>query len=111
MVNEEDMNKLNQRFALTNFNSKREFYRDSIFKNRIIIIDVFGEFRKELREITSLISHNSTNLNQIAKAMNSTGVIYKCDIESIKKSSQNEILFLSRLQEKVSDYVINYMIG
>ena len=39
MVNEEDMNELNRRFALTNFRSKREFSRDSIFKNRIISID------------------------------------------------------------------------
>ena len=107
MVNEEDMKELNRRFAMTNFKSKREFYRDSIFKNRIISIDLFGEFRKELREISSLISRNSANLNQIAKAVNSTGIIYKDDIESIKKALQGELLFLSELREKVSDYIIN----
>ena len=94
MVNEEDMKELNRRFALTNFKSKREFYRDSIFKNRIISIDLFGEFRKELRELSSLISRNSANLNQIAKAVNSTGIIYKDDIESIKKALQGELFFL-----------------
>ena len=107
MVNEEDMNELNRRFALTNFKSKREFYRDSIFKNRIISIDISGEFRKELRELTSIVSRNSANLNQIAKAVNSTGIIYKDDIESIKKALQGELLFLSELREKVSDYIIN----
>ena len=35
MVNEDDIKELNRRFALTNFKNKREFYRDSIFKNRI----------------------------------------------------------------------------
>lgn len=40
MVNEEDMKELNRRFALSNFKSKRAFYRDSIFKNRIISIDL-----------------------------------------------------------------------
>ena len=94
MVNEEDMNELNRRFAMTNFKSKREFYRDSIFKNRIISIDLFGEFRKELRELSSLISRNSANLNQIAKAVNSTGIIYKDDIESIKKALKGELFFL-----------------
>ena len=94
MVNEEDMKELNRRFAMTNFKSKREFYRDSIFKNRIISIDLFGEFRKELRELSSLISRNSANLNQIAKAVNSTGIIYKDDIESIKKALQGELFFL-----------------
>lgn len=111
MVNEEDMNELNRRFAMTNFKNKREFYRDSIFKNRIISIDISGEFRKELRELLSLVSRNSANLNQIAKAVNSTGVIYKDDIENIKKALQGELLFLSEFREKVSDYIINEVIG
>ena len=111
MVNEEDMNELNRRFALTGFKSKREFYRDSIFKNRIISIDISGEFRKELRELSSLVSRNSANLNQIAKVVNSTGIIYKDDIESIKKALQGELLFLSEFREKVSDYIINEVVG
>lgn len=111
MVNEEDMNELNRRFALTNFKSKREFYRDSIFKNKIISIDISGEFRKELRELSSLVSRNSANLNQIAKEINSTGIIYKDDIESIKKALQGELIFLSEFREKVSDYIINKVIG
>ena len=111
MVNEEDMNELNRRFALTNFKSKRDFYRDSIFKNKIISIDISGEFRKELRELSSLVSRNSANLNQIAKEINSTGIIYKDDIESIKKALQGELIFLSEFREKVSDYIINEVIG
>lgn len=111
MVNEEDMKELNRRFALTNFRSKREFYRDRIFKNRIISIDISGEFRKELRELSSLASRNSVNLNQIAKAVNSTGAFYKDDIESIKKTLQGELIFLSEFREKVSDYIINEVIG
>lgn len=111
MVNEEDMKELNRRFALTNFKNKREFYRDSIFKNRIISIDISGAFRKELRELSSLVSRNSANLNQIAKAVNSTGIIYKDDIESIKKALQGELLFLSEFREKVSDYIINEVVA
>ena len=111
MVKEEDMKELNRRFAMTNFKSKREFYRDSIFKNRIISIDLSGEFRKELRELSSLVSRNSANLNQIAKAVNITGIIYKDDIESIKKALQGELLFLSEFREKVSDYIINEVIS
>lgn len=111
MVNEEDMKELNRRFALTNFRSKSEFYRDRIFKNRIISIDISGEFRKELRELSSLASRNSVNLNQIAKAVNSTGAFYKDDIESIKKALQGELIFLSEFREKVSDYIINEVIG
>lgn len=111
MVNEEDMKELNRRFALTNFKNKREFYRDAIFKNKIISIDISGDFRKELRELSSLVSRNSANLNQITKYINSTGVIYKKDIESIKKALQGELLFLSGFREKVSDYIINKVIS
>ena len=111
MVNEEDMKELNRRFALTGFKNKREFYRDSIFKNRIISIDISGAFRKELRELSSLVSRNSVNMNQIAKAVNSTGVIYKDDIENIKKALQGELFFLSEFREKVSDYIINEVVG
>lgn len=111
MVNEEDMKELDRRFALTNFKSKREFYRDSIFKNRVISIDISGEFRKELRELTSLVSRNSTNLNQIAKAVNSTGVIYKKDIELIYSGLELELSFLAEFREKVSDYIINKVIS
>lgn len=85
--------------------------RDSIFKNRIISIDISGEFRKELRELSSLVSRNSANLNQIAKVVNSTRIIYKDDIESIKKALQGELIFLSEFREKVSDYIINEVIG
>ena len=111
MVNEEDMNELNRRFELTNFKSKREFYRDSIFKNRIISIDLSGEFRKQLWELSSLVSRNSANLNQIAKAVNSTGVIYKNDIELIYFGLELELSFLAEFREKVSDYIINKVIS
>ncbi len=49
-------------------------------------------------------------MNQIAKAVNSTGVIYKDDIESIKKVIQGELLFLSEFREQVSDYIINQVV-
>ncbi len=110
MVNEEDMKEFNRRFALTSFKSKREFYRDSIFKNRIISIDISGAFRKELRELSSLVSRNSANLNQITKHINSTGVIYKKDIELIHSRLELELLFLAEFREKVFDYIINKVI-
>ncbi len=111
MVNEEDMKELNRRFALTSFKSKREFYRNSILKNRIISIDISGAFRKELRELSSLVSRNSVNLNQITKHINSTGVIYKKDIELIHSGLELELSFLAEFREKVYDYIINKVIS
>ena len=110
MINEDEMRELNKRFSYTNYKTKREFYKDSIFKNKIISIDISGEFRKELRELTSCISRNSANLNQIAKVVNSTGLIYKEDIENIKEALQGEFLFLAEFREKVTDNIINQVI-
>lgn len=110
MINEDEMRELNKRFSYTNYKTKREFYKDSIFKNKIISIDISGEFRKELRELTSCISRNSANLNQIAKVVNSTGLIYKEDIENIKEALQGELLFLAEFREKVTDNIINQVI-
>lgn len=100
MINEDEMKELNKRFSYTNYKTKREFYKDSIFKNRIISIDITGEFRKELRELTSCVSRNSANINKIAKVVNITGIIYKEDIENIKKSLRGELLFLVEFREK-----------
>jgi len=74
MVNEEDMEELNRRFALTNFKNKREFYRDAIFKNKIISIDISGEFRKELREFSSLISRNWKKHGPVINEQNEEGI-------------------------------------
>ena len=37
--------------------------------------------------------------------------VYKEDIESIKKALQGELLFLSKFRERVSDYIINEVVG
>ncbi len=104
------MKELNKRFELSGYRTKREFYRDAIFKNKIIGIDLSGEFKKELREMSSLTSRNSANLNQIAKVVNSTSAIYKEDIENIKKALEGELIFLAEFREKVSNYIINKVI-
>lgn len=111
MVDDHQLKELNDRFLRTSFKTKREFYLDSIMKNRIISIDVSGEFRKEVRAFYSLVSRNSANLNQMAKRVNQTGIIYQDDIENIKKALQGELLMLSELREKVSDYIINEVIS
>ncbi len=111
MVNEEEMKELNRRFKLSGYRTKREFYRDAIFKNKIISIDLSGEFKKELREMSSLTSRNAANLNQIAKVVNSTSAIYREDIENIKKALEGELIFLTEFREKVSSYIINKVIS
>lgn len=111
MVNEEELKELNRRFSLTSYKTKREFYRDSIFKNRIISIDLSGAFRKELRELSTLVSRNASNINQIAKVANSTGSIYREDIEKMKSALVQELAFLTEFREKVMDHIFNEVVS
>ena len=111
MVTEEDMKEINRRFKMTNYKNKGDFFRDAILKTRIISIDLAGAFRKDIREIISTVSRNSGNINQIAKLVNSTGIIYKNDVENIQNALKGELIMLSDLREKASDYVINEVIG
>ena len=41
------------------------------------------------RRLQTLIGKNSSNLNQITKRVNSTGIIYREDIEDLKKENDD----------------------
>lgn len=111
MVNEEEMEELNRRFNRSGYKTKREFYLDSIMKNRIISIDVSGEFAKELRELQSLVSHNAANINQIAKYTNTAGSIEKIVLENIQDVLQKEIQMLFEFRAMVSNNLISEIVG
>lgn len=111
MVNEEELKELHRRFSLTSYQTKREFYRDSILKTRIISIDLSGEFQKELRELSTLVSRNVSNINQVAKVVNTNGSIHEDDIEQIKYALSKELAFLTEFRAKVIDHIFNEVVS
>ena len=111
MVNEEEMAELNRRFNRSGYKTKREFYLDSIMKNRIISIDVSGEFAKELRELQSLVSRNAANINQIAKHTNIDGSIEEIMIKNIQEVLQKEIQMLFEFRAMISNNLISEIVG
>ena len=56
------------------------FLRKCVLEKEIYIIDL-----ELFRDLQWLLSNATNNINQIAKANNRTGVIYKNEIESINK--------------------------
>ena len=52
---------------------------------------LFEEKRKlaKCRDLQGLLSNATNNINQIAKRVNSTGIIYKDDINDIKKQIEH----------------------
>ncbi len=84
-LNEEEYKLLLEKFKVSGINKLSNFIRRCIFRKEIFVVDM-----TPLRKIQQLLSNQCSNINQIAKRINSTGVIYKEDIEYIKKS--NEVL-------------------
>ncbi|HHT7734548.1 TPA: plasmid mobilization protein [Streptococcus suis] len=62
------------------------FLRKCVLEKNIYVIDM-----QPFRDIQHLLSKSSVNINQIAKKANTTGLIYKEDIQNIK----NELATLS----------------
>ncbi len=56
------------------------FIRKCILEKDIFVIDM-----KAFYDLHHLLGINANNLNKIVKRINSTGVIYKDDIEDLKK--------------------------
>lgn len=111
MVNEEQMQELETRFKQSPYRTKREFYLDSILKNRIINIDLSGEFANELRQLQTLMSRNASNLNQIAKHANQTGIIEGLIVEEMQKALQEEVQMLFEFRDLVSNNILGDIIG
>lgn len=73
-----------KKLELSKSKSMGHFIRKSVLEAPIFVIDM-NEFRK----MQTLIGRNVNNLNQIAKRVNTTGVIYREDIEDLKKENDN----------------------
>ncbi|CCY48382.1 plasmid mobilization protein [Peptostreptococcus anaerobius] len=57
------------------------FIRKSMLEKEIYIVDL-----EPFRDLQGLLFNSTSNLNQIAKRVNQTRLIYKEDIEDMKKS-------------------------
>ena len=71
-----------KKLEMSKSKSMGHFIRKSVMESPIFVIDM-NEFRK----MQTLIGRNANNLNQIAKRVNTTGVIYREDIGDLKKEN------------------------
>ena len=65
---------------LANFKTMSHFLRKCVLEKEIYIVDL-----EPFRDLQWLLSNVTNNINQIAKAINVTGVIYKKDIDYIRE--------------------------
>ena len=84
MVTDEEKDLFNKKLEMSKSKSMGHFIRKSVLEAPIFVIDM-----NVFRRIQTLIGKNSNNLNQIAKRVYSTGIIYREDIEDLKKENDD----------------------
>ena len=95
-----------KKMKLANCKTMSHFLRKCVLEKEIYIVDL-----EPFRDLQWLLSNATNNINQIAKATNTTGVIYKKDIdymrEKIEKLSreiwQIHSLLLNKSKESSGD--------
>ena len=84
MVTDEEKDLFNKKLEMSKSKSMGHFIRKSVLEAPIFVIDM-----NVFRRLLTLIGKNSNNLNLIAKRVNSTGIIYREDIEDLKKENDD----------------------
>ena len=90
MLSDNELEILEKKYKLSGCKSLRQFIMKCILQKDIFVLDM-----NVFRDMSTNISRISSSINQIAKRVNSTNVIYKNDIDDIRcllKNQGEEIL-------------------
>lgn len=79
MLSDDELEILEKKYKLSGCKSLRQFIMKCISEKDIFVLDM-----DVFRNMSTSISRISSNINQIAKRVNSTNVIYKNDIDDLK---------------------------
>lgn len=79
MLSDDELEILEKKYKLSGCKSLRQFIMKCILEKDIFVLDM-----DVFRNMSTSISRISSNINQIAKRVNSTNVIYKNDIDDLK---------------------------
>ena len=79
-LTDEEKEIFEKKMKLANCKTMSHFLRKCVLEKEIYIVDL-----EPFRDLQWILSNVTNNINQIAKATNTTGVIYKNEIESMNK--------------------------
>ena len=79
-LTKEEKEVFEKKMKLANCKTMSHFLRKCVLEKEIYVVDL-----EPFRNLQWLLSNVTNNINQIAKATNTTGVIYKNEIESMNK--------------------------
>ena len=79
-LTDEEKEVFEKKMKLANCKTMSHFLRKCVLEKEIYIVDL-----EPFRDLQWLLSNATNNINQIAKATNTTGVIYKKDIDYMRE--------------------------
>ena len=80
-LSEEEKEFFKEKMKLAKCKTMSHFIRKCVMEKEIYEVDL-----EPFRDLQGLLSNATNSLNQIAKRVNQTGIIYRDDIEDMKKS-------------------------
>ncbi len=83
-LTKEEKEVFEKKMRLANCKTMSHFLRKCVLEKEIYVVDL-----EPFRNLQWLLSNVTNNINQIAKRINSTGVIYKEDINDMKKEIEH----------------------
>ena len=101
-LTDEEKEIFEKKMKLANCKTMSHFLRKCVLEKEIYVVDL-----EPFRDLQWLLSNATNNINQIAKRVNSTGVIYKDDINDIK----NEIEHFSKELWQIHSLLLNRTSG
>ena len=101
-LTEEEKALFEEKRKLAKCKNMSHFIRKCVLEKEIYQVDL-----EPFRDLQGLLSNATNNINQIAKRVNSTGVIYKEDIDDIK----NEIEHFSKELWQIHSLLLNRTSG
>ena len=79
-LTDEEKEIFEKKMKLANCKTMSHFLRKCVLEKEIYIVDL-----EPFRDLQWLLSNVTNNINQIAKATNTTGIIYKKDIDYMRE--------------------------
>ena len=98
MLSDDELKVLEKKYRLSGCKTLRQFIMKCILGKDIFVLDMTA-----FRELSASIGRITGSINQIAKRVNSTAVIYKDDILDIQKLLKKQGKDIYSLRKKLYD--------
>lgn len=96
MLSDDELEILNKKYELSGCKTLRQFIMKCILEKNIFVLDM-----KVFKDMSTNIGRITGSINQIAKRVNSTSIIYKDDINDLKKLLEKQGKDIYFLRKKI----------